>query len=533
MMSLMSFRLLSLFVGLSTASLAVADSIADCSLVAKQPGLETIYSEGWGIDLRNTRYQSETVIRAKNVGGLELQWAYGFSTMSPRSYPLITEDTVFIGDGGRGVVALDRETGCERWVFEHTGPISSAILHARILDQDVLIFNDRTAGVFAISATDGTLVRHIFVDDELVPTYSATPLISENVIYVPVASQEIGLAGNPLYGCCTTSGGVAAFDIRTGEKLWYIPTIEEEARVTGSHFGFVQEYGPSGAPVWGAPSIDEENGLLFFGTGQNFTHPTTETSDAIFAVDVQKGEVIWVNQFTPNDAFSTACVMSLNHPNCAKPYGPDVDFGAPTLLVKTLGEKNLLLAGQKSGDVHAINPQNGETIWSTKLGRGSIIGGVHWGLAANEDLGLVYAPISDKAVLGYPTPGDPNPGLYALDMDTGEVIWGYQRPSRCESERCVFGYSSAIIATNDVVVIGSMDGYLEILSAVDGRLLWSHDAFREYPTSNSIGASGGAFDAHGPMIVGDQIFVSSGYGYVGDQRPGNAFLVFKLESDNE
>ena len=512
---------------------SVSSVYANCEGTSDTPSLDSTYSSGWGIDLRNTRYQQKSSITSDNAADLQLQWVYGLSTMSPRSYPLITEDTVFIGDGGRGVVALDRNSGCERWVFAHEGPISSAILPAEISGQRALIFNDRIAGVFAIDALDGSLIWRAIVDDEPVPTYSGTPIISKGIVYVPIASQEIGLSANPLYGCCTTSGGLAALDIQTGKKLWYIPTIEEDAKVTGSHYGFVQEYGPSGAPVWGAPSIDEDNGLLFFGTGQNFTHPTSETSDAIFGVDVKKGEVIWVNQFTANDAFSTACVMSLNHPNCAKPYGPDVDFGAPTLLVRTAEEKRLLIAGQKSGDVHAMDPETGQSLWSTKLGRGSIIGGVHWGLAANEDLGLVYAPISDKAVLGYPTPGEPNPGLYALDIATGNVVWGYKRESRCSSERCVFGYSSAMMASNDIVVIGSMDGYLEILLASNGELLWSHDAFREYPTVNAISASGGAFDAHGPMIADDQLFVSSGYGYVGDQKPGNAFLVFKLGVDSE
>ena len=67
------------------------------------------------------------------------------------------------------------------------------------------------------------------------------------MIYVPISSQEIGLSINPFYGCCTTSGGMAAFDIETGEQLWYLPTIEEPAQVTGTHYLFVEKWGPSGA----------------------------------------------------------------------------------------------------------------------------------------------------------------------------------------------------------------------------------------------------------------------------------------------
>lgn len=339
---------------------------------------------------------------------------------------------------------------------------------------------------------------------------------------------------NPLYGCCTTSGGMAAFDINTGEKLWYLPTIEAEAQLTGSHFWFVQEYGPSGAAVWAAPSYDPKRDWLFFGTGQNYTHPTTDTSDAIFAVDAKTGKVMWVHQYTANDAYTAACnIEALNHPNCADPTGPDADFGAPTMLLRTKSGRELLVAGQKSSEAHAMDPGTGESVWTAKLGRGGLIGGVHWGLAANEALGLVFVPISDKEVIGFPAPGEPTPGLYALDIETGERRWEYARESRCAEQECVFGLSAAIIATNDIVVAGSMDGFLEVFSARSGELLWSYDSWREYAAVNGIQTTGGAFDAHGPMIADDLLVVSSGYGYVGQQRPGNALLVFQVEAPNE
>ena len=80
---------------------------------------------------------------------------------------------------------------------------------------------------------------------------------------MPISSQEIGLSLLPFYGCCTTSGGMAALDAETGEQLWYLPTIEEEAKVTGRHLLFVQRWGrPAGRP-FGARLLSIENGLLF------------------------------------------------------------------------------------------------------------------------------------------------------------------------------------------------------------------------------------------------------------------------------
>lgn len=505
-----------------------ASAQANCTRVTRAAGLQSPYSAGWGIDHRNTRYQPRSTLNSRNASSLRLKWVYGLGSSTPRSYPLVTEDTIFIGDDARGVVALDRATGCERWVYSHTGSLSSAIVAGRIGTRPILVFNDRIKGMYAIDARTGALLWHAVVSDEPLPWYSGTPLVTRDLVFLPVASLEVALAMNPFYGCCTTSGGMAAFDIRTGRKLWYVPTIRAPAQVTGSHFLFVQKHGPSGAAVWGAPSYDAARDLLFFGTGQNFTHPTTDTSDALFALRGRTGQIAWVRQFTANDAYTAACnIKALNHPNCAEPTGPDVDFGAPTMLLRTPNGGELLIGGQKSAAVHAVNPLTGARVWTRTLGRGGIIGGVHWGMAAIESLGLLFVPISDKEVQGFPAPGTPRPGLYALDIATGQPRWAYRRPSRCPDEECVFGMSAAIIAANDIVVAGSIDGILQVFAANTGKPLWTFDAWREFRAVNDVETVGGAFDAHGPMLADDLLIVSAGYGYVGRQRGGNALLVFQ------
>jgi polyvinyl alcohol dehydrogenase (cytochrome) len=507
---------------------------AACEGLRAPPRLESSYAAGWGIDHRNTRYQSRSSIDSANAARLALKWVYGLASTTPRTYPLVTEDTIYIGDAGRGLVALDRETGCQRWVHEHAGAISSAIVQGRIGERRILLYNDRTKGLYAVDAVSGEPIWHTVVDDEPLPWYSGTPLVTNDVVFLPVASQEVGLALNPFYGCCTTSGGMAAFDIATGRKLWYLPTIAAEAHVTGVHWGFVQKHGPSGAAVWGAPSFDREHGRLFFGTGQNFTYPATDTSDAIFAIAAATGKVLWVRQYTRNDVYTAACnIVAFEHPNCAEPMGPDVDFGAPTMLLRAKSGRELLIAGQKSADVHAMDPDTGAPVWTRNLGRGGIIGGVHWGMAANEALGLLYVPISDKEVKGFPAPGTPRPGLYALDVESGEPRWSYTRESRCPDEECVFGLSSAILAANDIVVAGSIDGFLEVFAADTGKSLWSFDSWRDYSAVNGIATRGGAFDAHGPMIADDLLVVTSGYGYVGRQRGGNALLVFQVGAGHD
>jgi outer membrane protein assembly factor BamB len=154
-------------------------------------------------------------------------------------------------------------------------------------------------------------------------------------------------------------------------------------------------------------------------------------------------------------------------------------------------------------------------------------------MAANESLGLLFVPISDKEIDGFPAPGTPAPGLYALDIETGEQRWVYTRPSRCDETECVFGLSAAVSAANDVVVMGSIDGMLEVLHAPSGKLLWAHDAWRDYDAVNGVATRGGAFDAHGAFLADDLLVVVAGYGYVGRQRGGNALLVFRVPAADE
>lgn len=489
------------------------------------PGLTKFYSDTWGIDFSGQRYQSSanTTINSTNAADLKLKWVYGLSDDTPRSFPLVTEDTIFIGDGGLGLVALDKDTGCVRWANLQITDIATAIVHERVGERDLLFFSGRLSGVHAVDALTGESVWNAIVANEPIPMYSGSPIAYKDKVFVPLSSMEIGLTLNPFYGCCTTSGGMAALDSSSGELLWYLPTIQEPPVVTGRHFVFVEKWGPSGAPVWGSPMLDVGRNFLFYGTGQNYSRPASLTSDAIFAVNAQTGEPIWVQQFTAGDAYNLACELPFNHPNCAQPMGPDVDFGAPPILVTSKDGQDLILAGQKSGDVYAIEPATGETIWATRFGRGGALGGVHWGMAVNPALGLLFVPISDLPA--HPGPRPPAPGLYAVDYATGDQRWSVELEP---TNNAIWpGFSAAITAGPGIVVAGTLDGRLNVYDASTGDQLWSYDSAIEFSAVNALPTRGGAFDAHGPMLADNQLVVVSGYGSF-SQLGGNALLVFEV-----
>jgi len=506
---------------------------ATCENTVTQPGTQRKYSEAWGITFKGERHQasSNTSINADNAKLLKLQWAYGLSTQTPRSYPLVTEDTIFIGDGGYGLVALDKETGCTRWENTEIKDIESAIVAEEVDGNTVLIFAGRRSGVYAVDAKTG---RQLWLNNSKVhpvPMYSGSPLAYQDKVFVPISSMEIALSFNPFYGCCTTSGGIVALDIRTGEQLWYTPTIEKSGSiVTGKHFWFVEKRGPSGAPVWSAPTLDEKRNLLYFGSGENYSKPATSTSDAIFAIDSETGKVVWVQQYTANDIYNLACDLSENHPNCPSHSGPDLDFGAPPVLSTLKSGNDIIIAGQKSGSVFGIDPDSGETIWSAGFGRGGKLGGVHWGIAVDPELEQAYIPISDIPTGQSDVPAAP--GLYAISSADGSTQWSATLEKNCEEHSCWPGFSAAIISGPNIVVAGTIDGHLKIYRGTDGKLLWSHNTVVDLETVNHAPAKGGTFDAHGPMLAGNQLIVSSGYSSFG-QWGGNTLLVFSVEEAAE
>jgi hypothetical protein len=182
---------------------------------------------------------------------------------------------------------------------------------------------------------------------------------------------------------------------------WRVCVATTKKSATGT-----QLWGPSGASIWNAPTIDATRNLLYVGTGNNFSDPPTRTSDAIVAMDLDSGKVRWSRQMTASDAWIVGCRLP-DKTNCADANGPDFDFSSSPILVTMTNGRRMLVAGQKAGMVHGLDPDaDGKVIWSVKVGEGGTMGGVQWGSAAdgqnvyvaNSDIGrimLTYSSFTD------------------------------------------------------------------------------------------------------------------------------------------
>jgi polyvinyl alcohol dehydrogenase (cytochrome) len=257
-------------------------------------------------------------------------------------------------------------------------------------------------------------------------------------------------------------------------------------------------------------------------------------SDSVLALELATGRVVWSKQTTPGDVWNTLCSAKGDCP------GPDHDYGSSVLLEKLDNGRELLLAGQKSGVVYALDPdRKGEILWQVRVGQGGTNGGVQWGMASDGQ--KVYAATSDttrsRAVNAdpldpRPQPADPNVGggLTALRIATGEKAW-FAPPIVCAAGAkpgCSPAQSQAVTAIPGVVFSGSLDGHLRAYSAEEGRILWDFDTVRDYETVNGVRASGGSLNGPGAVVSGGMLFVNSGYARLGS-IPGNVLLAFGPE----
>lgn len=486
-----------------------------------------------GADGNNPRHlnSAQAGLSTADFPNLELAWSIAFpDTSSMRAAPVIVGSTVFYSatDAGR-VVALDTETGCAKWVYEAGTRLRSSMAYDSQDGAATLVFGDQRGMVYSLNAATGEanwVASGQATDNQAMIT--GTPVIVDDKIIVPLSGSGVIAGGNPKYECCDNHGAVTALSLASGEKLWEyhtMPSAEYNGMVSSTG---VKQRGPSGAPIWTTPTIDAARGQVIVTTGENTSHPTTGTSDAIIALDLETGAENWVFQALENDMWNFSC--SAKGPNCiilADTNSVDFDFGGPAILVESEG-KELLVAGQKSGDLWALDPATGTVVWNQRVGEGTALGGNHWGIAT--DFERAFMTINDPANIienGFA-------GLYSFFLGSGEPSWSYKVSPECNEQRSdrlrrcetLFGFSATPLSVDGAVITAGLDGRLFAFDSHTGEQLFNYDTVKDYDTVNGVEGYGGSIDSHSIAAGAGMVFVGSGYGSFG-QVSGNVLLAFK------
>jgi polyvinyl alcohol dehydrogenase (cytochrome) len=490
---------------------------------------------GWSPGTDNARFQAQNgaSLSLDQVRNLKLKWAFGFEgDVSSFSQPTVLDGHLFVGSAGGVVHGMRADTGCLKWVYQANGPVRAALLAVPVNGRHALMFGDMTGWFYALDAETGRELWKVQLETHDSTRLTAAATAHDGIVYVPVASWEETRASDLDYACCTFRGSVVALRASDGSQVWktYMVGVPRE---NGKTDRGTPRLGPSGIGIWATPTLDVTRRRLYVTTGDNYSSPATELSDAVVALDLVSGRILWSQQVTKNDAYNSAC--GAGTANCPPEKGPDFDFGSPAILTRQPDGRDVLVAGQKSGIVFAFDPDaDGKILWQTRIGKGGTGGGIQWGMAS--DGRNVYAAVSDVGRTRQNNPLDPR--RYALDPQVGGGVsalriadgtrqW-FSEPVPCRAgapQGCSPAQPAAVSAMPGVVFSASNDGHLRAHSAENGRVVWQYDTMREFQAVNGVKANGGSIDGPGPVVAGGMVFITSGYPRNGGV-PGNVLLAF-------
>jgi polyvinyl alcohol dehydrogenase (cytochrome) len=406
----------------------------------------------------------------------------------------VASGRIFVGSDNGYVYSLSAATGCVYWSFQAKGWVRNAVSVGPIKGHGAaryaVYFGDAKANIYAVDAQNGKLLWTTRPEQHYTARSTGSPTFYEGRLYVPISSWEEFQASTPEYPCCTFRGSVAALDANTGEQIWKTYTIAEEPKPTRKNSKGTQLYAPAGASVWNAPTVDAHRHAIYFGTGDSETEPAEKTSDAVMALDLNTGKVLWVYQSQADDAWLNGCTGATKPENCPNVVGPDWDIGSSPILRTLPGGKRMVVAGTMNAVVFALDPdRNGALLWSSSIADKPRTG-VVWGGTADERYG--YWGLSGG-------------GVAAVQLAIGERTWFVP------AEGARIGNAAAAASIPGVAFIGGTDGKLRALATADGHKLWEVDTEREFETVNKLAAKGGSITAAGPVVAGGMVFVGSGY----------------------
>ena len=265
----------------------------------------------------------------------------------------------------------------------------------------------------AVTRRTGKVRWTTVLDTHFASTLHSSPAVAGHTLVVGVSSAQNFLAGPYDF-----RGSIVALDTRNGRILWRTFVMRPDVDGTGGS-------------VWSSAAIDPSRGVAYIGTGQAYAPPAGPLNDALLALRIRDGSVVWKRQFTADD------VWTVFEP----PGGKDYDIGAAPNLFR-IGTRAVIGVGDKAGRYATLDRGDGRTIWRRALCRGSHLGGVMTTAAvARGSIWLACNRLSAAALdVAHPSATDryfDNPGFADASSHTdalrlrasdGRTIWRHTVP---------------------------------------------------------------------------------------------------------
>ncbi len=386
----------------------------------------------YGLDHANSVHnRTESTLSAANVDQLEEAWR--IETGGVTGTPAVVDGVVYFGDWLGTVRAVSADDGTVIW----EQGVSPAQISASVAVTDEAVVTGDLAGVlFALDRDTGEQLWSTSLNP-LAASLFASPVVIENIVVIGMTDTELE-AEDPEF-----RASVVAVDLEDGSERWRTYTDPDD---DGTR---------TWVPIWSSVAYDPERGWVFVGTG-NTNDPGGEgagspgerastdlpLANGVLTLDRETGEIVWFHKLVEAD------------------QRRDFDVGASPNLF-TIGDRDVVGVGGKSGDYVVLDRDSGEMIWKTHLAEGSAIGGVMSTAAIGE--GTVYVPSNDG--------GERGGTIFALSASDGSILW----QQRFEDE-AIIGGSMAL--ANGVLYRTIWDapaprGTVVALDAENGAILWT------------------------------------------------------------
>jgi polyvinyl alcohol dehydrogenase (cytochrome) len=421
----------------------------------------------FGHDVTGSRYNdAEHRLSTRNVSDLQELWRFQ-TDGAVAGTTVVVNNVIYAADSAGSIYAV-RANGTLKWktTLDIPSIVGVKIASSPLVTNRTVMIGDSTGVIHGLDVNTGAVRWSTNPNPHpFAAIFGHGTMVGNYVAYGTSSFELLVPALDPSYTNFTFRGSVVLIDPADGRIVWQTYTISDAEHAQGA----------SGATVWSAPAYDKASNTIFVGTSNNYSSPTTTTSDALMALDATTGAIKWVSQKTGGDNWNFSYLPE----DPSDP--PDFDFGDAPQIYKIKG-RTVVAAGQKSGFFHVVDAATGEELVPPRqFLAGDHLGGFH--IDSGYARGVNYAPGNkwfDPFSGGQPESGH----LFAINKDGSDLLW------QADFDAPVI---AGVAIANNVVYVQSIDGTFYALHAKTGAELLRLD---------TGGQSGGPAISRGRVYLG-------------------------------
>jgi polyvinyl alcohol dehydrogenase (cytochrome) len=417
----------------SSSRLGALAVLASAAVLWGSPALASPPTAGQ--TLGNQHANLSTQITSHNVSTTKPAW-YVPAKGRVSSTPLVWQGSVIFSDWSGRVWSVNVGTGKVLWQRRLEKPTTSWQWHGLagtgVVAGTTLVEASVEGDAWGLNAATGQVLWQASLTSDPYAGNLTDLMYDGSQVYVGMSSVDEPLISVIANFVPTSRGSVIALDPTTGAQLWQTYITKPPA---------------TGGAVWSSFAVDPALGLVFCDTGNNYTGPATDATDAVLAMRTDTGKIVWKRQVTANDA--------------SPAFGPDDDFGAgPQLISVSSGGTTRQLVGalQKQGVYWVFDRATGVPAWHVRIG--------HHVQGSDGEASIGGGRVFVWADSRTSKRQQPKATVMALDPVRGRPLW--TRPLAQASGTAAAGFLS-----DDVYFVGDRSGRIQAYRARDGKILWS------------------------------------------------------------